>query len=246
MKYLNISFVVLFVAIIGTGVAYGDELPIPKNGYSADVVMNVWDGKDGGRMTMEGTVNVSKDNKKERNEIVSMGHTSIMITRRDKGVTWVLMPERSMYLENPLGENDDKDPSLHLEEMNVKLTKIGKEKVNGINATKYEVVDLDADGGSSDVFLWLSKDNIPVKMEGTSLSGGEKTRFRRELNNVRIGNQNPKLFEVPAGYNKFNMPYMGGMGPGGMPPGGLSEEQIKQMQDNMKKKMEEMRKIYGK
>jgi hypothetical protein len=57
------------------------------------------------------------------------------------------------------------------------------------------------------------------------------------------------------------MPYMGGMGPGGMrpegmspgmgqpggmPPGGISEEQIKKMQDNMKKQIEEMRKKYGK
>ena len=249
MRLMSKVFVVFFTVLVWISISQADELPMPKVDYSADMVMDVYD-KERGKMTVEGKIYFSKTKKgdKERREMVMMQHKSIIIKRRDKGVSWVLMPERKMYIESTLGVNKDNehDPSLRLEEMNVKLTKVGKEKIHGIPTTKYKVIDLDPDGSRVEVFLWLSKDNIQMKMEGASFSDGEKTRFRQELKNLKVGKQDPKLFEVPSNYNKFNVPFLGRTGPGGMPPGGMSEDQIKQMQENMRKQMEEMFKRHGK
>lgn len=46
-------------------------------------------------------------------------------------------------------------------------------------------------------------------------AGGEKSRFTVTLKNLKIGSQDPQLFELPAGYNA--MASMGGMFKGALP-----------------------------
>ncbi len=260
MKCLKRFSIVLFVTLFWISYCDADELPRPKVDYSADLIMNVEGEIEGERLTIEGKINYSKTKRgdKERRELIIMGRKNVVIIRRDKQLTWVLMPEQNMYIENILGvkSENDHDPMLYLESMDVKLTKIGKETINNIGTTKYKIVVLDPDGEKSEGFLWLSKDNISVAMEGTSQHDGKLTQYKHELKNLKVAKQNSELFEIPVGYNKFNMPSMGGMNPGGMipdmsqpggiPPGEMSEEQMKLIQENMKKQMEEMMKRFRK
>ena len=81
--------------------------------------------------------------------------------------------------------------------------KVGSDSVNGRSTVKYETTD--ASGEVS--HFWLDpKLRFPVKWEGKN-SGGE-------LHNIQEGSQPASLFEIPAGYTKFEMPAgMGGMQP---------------------------------
>lgn len=75
--------------------------------------------------------------------------------------------------------------------------KVGSDTVNGRNAIKYEGTNANGDSGT----FWVDpKIAFPIKWEGKN-SGGE-------LRNIQEGSQPASLFEVPAGYTKFDM---GGM-----------------------------------
>ena len=54
----------------------------------------------------------------------------------------------------------------------------------------------------------MSKENIMVKMDAVSIEKGEKNRFKTELTNIKIGKQDPALFEIPPGFAKMDMPGM--------------------------------------
>jgi hypothetical protein len=79
--------------------------------------------------------------------------------------------------------------------------KVGSDSVNGRSTVKYETTNASGDVSH----FWLDpKLRFPVKWEGKN-SGGE-------LRNIQEGSQPASLFEVPAGYTKFEMPAgMGGM-----------------------------------
>jgi hypothetical protein len=69
--------------------------------------------------------------------------------------------------------------------------------------------------GTAGGFIWITSDGIAIKMDMLSKSGGEKTRMTLTLKNLKIGAQDPQLFEVPGDYKA--MPRFGGMsGMGGL------------------------------
>lgn len=80
---------------------------------------------------------------------------------------------------------------------------VGEETVNGIAATKY-AIDEETPSGRARGALWLSPDGIPVRCDGRfEAKGGTATTIHWELRHVRIGSQDPALFEVPHGYSKL-------------------------------------------
>jgi hypothetical protein len=73
-------------------------------------------------------------------------------------------------------------------------TKVGSDSVNGRSAVKYEGVSNKGEKS----FIWVdTKLHCVVKTEDTA--GGI------ELRNIQEGSQPSSLFEVPAGYTKFDM-----------------------------------------
>jgi hypothetical protein len=73
-------------------------------------------------------------------------------------------------------------------------TKIGSDTVNGRSTVKYQAVSSDGKNG----YAWVdTKLHCVVKMED-STSGVE-------LRNIQEGSQPDNLFEIPAGYTKFDM-----------------------------------------
>jgi hypothetical protein len=79
--------------------------------------------------------------------------------------------------------------------------KVGSDTVNGRSAVKYESTD---SNGNSSTFWIDPKLRFPIKVQG------RKNNW--ELRNIQEGAQSASLFEVPAGYKKFDMPNMGNMG----------------------------------
>jgi len=260
----RVAAMVLGAALTVGGRAAADEFPMPKVDFSADSVthlkgMNVPSqpgqpaapaGKD---MDIPGKMYQSGE--KSRQEVSMGGMQQTIINRRDKKVVWMIMPAQKTYMEF----NAD-DPKMGKKEdfqnfwksHDAKLEKIGKEDVNGVETThsKVTIASATPDGHAFSGEVWLTKDNIPMRMKTSPSSGGEVVM---ELSNLKVGKQDPSLFEVPEGYNKMQMPDLSGMagamqGAGGAQGGAagkapqMTPEQMKQLQEQLKKQMEQMQK----
>ncbi|MDH4187522.1 MAG: DUF4412 domain-containing protein, partial [Nitrospira sp.] len=177
------------------------SLPEPKVDYSADSTMET----EGG-MTMKSRVYHSSG--KQRMEMGG-ADGSVTIIRNDKKVMWQLIG--NMYMEMPIDRSDSSD----LSSMDVEQTVVGEETVNGIKTTKSKVIATKKDGSKFGGFFWTTKDGITVKMDLLSKEGDQKMRMMSELTNLKIEKQDPKLFEIPAGYTKNDMGAL--MGQGGAP-----------------------------
>ncbi len=121
-----------------------------------------------------------------RTEGEQRGRKSISIMRLDKKVVWNLMPDQKMYMELPfLGSAD--------------VASMAKDA----KADKFRV-QTTLEGKVYTGIEWDAKElnGFPVKR------AGEKGDWSIEYQNVRLGPQDPSLFEIPAGYQKFSL---GGM-----------------------------------
>ncbi len=155
-------------------------------GFSADVFVH--HGKD----TMQGKMYFAQD--KARFETAGM----VSITRMDKKVVWLLMPTEKMYMEQ----------TLRLENMvaggeavpgEVERTLLGSETVNGYLTNKYRIV-VQSEGRRQAMLQWLMVDGmLPVK------TAAEDGKWWQEFRNIKLGEPDADLFEVPAGYKKFSM-----------------------------------------
>ena len=73
--------------------------------------------------------------------------------------------------------------------------KVGNDTVNGRSTVKYEGTNAKGEAGT----VWIDpKLQFPVKWQGKNGDGGE-------LRNIQEGSQPASLFEIPAGYAKFDM-----------------------------------------
>jgi hypothetical protein len=120
----------------------------------------------------------------------------------------VLMDQQHMYMEIPAqaqeqrmaynffrtgdAENACADWQTHHEGGH--CHKVGSDTVNGRSTVKYEAMNA---SGESNTFWLDSKLRFPVKWESKNHAG--------ELRNIQEGSQASSLFEVPAGYTKFDM-----------------------------------------
>jgi hypothetical protein len=178
-------------------VANAAPLPAPQVEYSADRIMETSAGK------FTGKVYVTKD--KERTETDMGGMQSVMILRKDKQLGWMIMPSHKMY--QTLDFAKAREQSGAAPDDQIDITEVGSETVSGLSTTKYKMVMKD---GSAGGFIWISKEGIPVKMDMLSKDSRSKTRITVTLENVKIGPQDPQLFELPAGLTA--MPSMGAFG----------------------------------
>lgn len=192
LKQIGVLFSALLLA--GSGVAQNQ----PTVEYSADSIMEHDEG------TMKGKVYVAPG--KERREMSTGAEKMINIMRHDKKITWMLMPEDKMYMEmKQMAASQSKDD---LSAYKIEQTTVGKETMNGVETTKSKIIMTGKDGSKMGGFMWMSKENIMVKMDAVSIDKGEKNRFKTELTNIKIGKQDPALFEIPPGFQKMDMPGM--------------------------------------
>ncbi|MCC6301437.1 MAG: hypothetical protein IT489_01390 [Gammaproteobacteria bacterium] len=188
----------------------------PAVDYSADETMET------AEFSIEGQVYASQG--KERRETLMEGMRQIMILRPDKKLIWTLMPDQRMYIEVKPGTDkagSGADPG-DLSGYEIEQTTLGEEEVNGVMTTKSKIVMTGKTGAKMGGFWWTSKDGIVVKMDVLAMDKGDKTRIKKELRNLRVGPQDPALFEIPAGYARMDMMNML-MGGGGGEDAGAGE-----------------------
>ena len=200
-KIGKIMILMSFIAVFGLMPTAAEELKLtqPAVEYSADEVITTDD------MTITSKVHYAPGKIRKDQNIEGM--TQSTIVRQDLKVIWILMPNEMMYMEMPITEGENasmrdsysgdfsRDTVLH--------EKLGEETVNGIKAVKNKVTVKDPQSGEFEGLMWLSEDGIIVKMETDQMT--------LDLKNIKMGKQDPQVFEVPAGYSKMGMPGMGGM-----------------------------------
>ena len=188
--------------VFGTTPLWATQFSRPQVEYSADSVMQNEEG------TIEQHVYVTPT--KERKEMLTgSGDGGIQIFRFDNKVMWMLMPSEKMYMENSImGKGKDNDPS----QWTYEDTVMGEEMLNGMKVTKYKTIATSTDRKKYGGFSWRTKEGISIKQDLLYKEGNDKKRIMTELKNVMIGTQDPKLFEIPEGFTKFDMAgMMGGM-----------------------------------
>ncbi len=149
------------------------------------------------------TQTVHHSHGKERNEMQMEGMSMVTIIRPDKKLAWQLMPMQKMYMEmdfSSANKMSGKAPD------DVTIEKVGSESLDGIDTTKYKILMKDKSAGG---FIWLSPENIVLKMDFISKEGKDKNRITMTLKSLKIEPQEAALFELPAGYQP--MPSMGNM-----------------------------------
>jgi hypothetical protein len=198
---------IVLVIVFGAIPAWAAQLSRPQVEYSADSVMQTEDN------TIEQHIFVTPA--KERREMLTgSGDGAVQIFRYDSKVMWQLMPSEHMYMEHSMANNKNNDPS----QWDFQETVMGEEMLNGMKVTKYKTIATSTDGKKYGGFSWRTKEGISIKSDLLYKEGNDKKRMMTELKNVKIGRQDPKLFEVPEGYTKFDMAGMmgGRMGREGM------------------------------
>jgi hypothetical protein len=191
------SILLMAVTMVMAGAATAASSSPPKVEYSADSVIET------AEVSMKGRVHYAPT--RERREMVMGrgGDKMITITRHDKKVAWTLMPAEKMYMETSIAKSKDDLSSYKIEQ-----TVVGPDTVNGVSTTKSKIIMTGPKGEKMGGFMWTTKENIVVKMDAIAIDKKQKHRYKTELTNLKVGKQDPKLFEVPAGYEKMSIPGM--------------------------------------
>ncbi len=180
------------------------EMPLPETGYSA---VRTIEAQGSSFQTT-----VYYEDSKERSEMNMNGQSMVTIMRPDLGVLWMLMPG-GIYMEQPL---DLSNPSMSPGQMPqtptftdasqiVEFTEEGREEINGFSTTRYRMRAENTDGSVVAGQIWLTEDNIAVQTRMSVESGAQTGEILISLQDLKIGDQPDNLFEIPAGYQQFNV-----------------------------------------
>ncbi|MDD3324529.1 MAG: DUF4412 domain-containing protein [Sulfurospirillaceae bacterium] len=157
--------------------------------YSADFIMQ--DKSEGihskGRLYFKGG--------NMRQEMNSGGMRTITIIRPSEHKSWMLQPDQNTYMEmsqeDMQGAVGGADWTVE-DERNAKF--LGHEKVNKYTCKKYLIQD---EGGEA--YVWVSEElRVPIKIMGQN--------YQYELVNIKKERVSDSLFQVPTGYQKFQLP----------------------------------------
>jgi len=195
--------------------AQAAQMNRPQAEYSADATIQ----NDEGTMQQKVFVTPTKERKET---LTGAGDGAVQIFRYDSNVMWMLMPSQKMYMEHSMAGGPPKgnDPS----QWTYEDTAVGEETLNGMKVTKYKTIATSTDGKKFGGFSWRTKEGINLKQDLLYKEGSDKKRMLTELNNVKIGKQDPQLFEIPDGFTKLDMGgMMGGMGGSGMSRPGMGQ-----------------------
>ncbi|MBI3933884.1 MAG: DUF4412 domain-containing protein [Acidobacteria bacterium] len=195
---------VISVLLMGASVFLRAQAP-PQ--FKADMQVNAGQNNFGAKIYLSGG--------KMRMEMAMEGHNQVMIVDPAKKVYYMIMPDEKMYMEMstdaPLPMEPPKvetmDPANPCSSKDLTACKkIGTETVNGYESEKWEFTQ---DGQKHTA--WIS---TKLRMLIKSVTADGTTM---EFRNIVEGAQPANLFVVPPGYEKMEMPSIGGMpGMGGM------------------------------
>ena len=136
----------------------------------------------------------------QRHEQVVNGIPMIAILRADREVAWLVVPGLHVYAEFAF-------PKAVTEYDGLKALgpPVGIDTVAGLKSERFRVEHEGTDGSALDGWVWMTGDGIITKLDGTYNSPKKKeVKATYLLSNVKLGPQDPALFEIPKGVNKLS------------------------------------------
>lgn len=188
MKSLPMLAAAAALALAGT--AQADPRQNPTADYVAEAV-----AKTQGQPDSTSKIWYTKD--KVRVDVSHQGQTMAVIMDRPGKKMFVMIPKQKLYQEEPLPEGEASNP---ISSGTWEVAKAGDETTAGMATTKWTVNGKGTDGRSFKGFIWTTKENIQVKMDGESEDEGKKVKVMSELKNIKIGAVDAKVFEIPKDY----------------------------------------------
>ena len=128
------------------------------------------------------------------------GKQSITIMHLDRKAVWVLNPEQKTYIDMGGIGAAGAEMASSMEGAKVQRDALGSEQVGAYHCDKFHV-QTTYEGHVYNSVEWDAKelDGFPVKQTD------EKGSWSKEYQNVKLGPQDPSLFEIPAGYQKIDL-----------------------------------------
>ena len=185
-----IAAVLAAVASVSLAAASAETLGDPQIGFTAERIL-VFDGhKYVGRMwNMPG---------EQRHEQSLPAATPVFILHADSAIGAIVLADLHTAIEFRF-------PSVLavLSKPGLLGKAVGQQTINGIATTKY-AVDKAIPQGHLAGTLWLSRDGIPMRCDGSfARRNGKVSTVHWELRDVAFGPQNAALFKVPSGYSEL-------------------------------------------
>jgi hypothetical protein len=149
------------------------------------------------------------DKGKVRMDMNAQGHNMSMITDSASQISYVLMHDQHMYMETKANGGPRRGPGARMpdikqlaenpcaSETGVTCKKVGTETMNGRMCDKWEFTS--ASDPKENRTAWIDqKTHMPIKTVSADGTVVEFTNFKE-------GPQDPKVFEIPSGYQKFDV-----------------------------------------
>ena len=170
--------------------AHADPRQNPTADYMADAV-----AQTEGQPDSTSKIWYTKD--KVRVDVTHQGQTmSVIMDRPGKKMT-VLVPKTKLYQTEALPEGEASNP---IASGTWDVAKAADETMAGVATSKWTVKGKGTDGRTFNGFIWTTKENIQVKMEGESEDQGKKIKVSSELKNLKIGPIAATVFDIPKDY----------------------------------------------
>jgi hypothetical protein len=133
-----------------------------------------------------------------RHETREGGRPHVVVALIDRNLGWLVLPDMRVAIETDLSALD-----LPMDVLNggggLKQTRVGRERMNGLDTTKVRVERRAETGSRFDGFVWATDQGVIAKLEGQGESRGRRGRTAMSFWNVRIGGLDPALFNAPSG-----------------------------------------------
>lgn len=138
-----------------------------------------------------------------RHEMTSDPRANTVIARLDRKVAWLLVPEQKLAIE--MGLENFGLPTELLTGAGIKQTPVGQETIAGQRTTKVRVERAPGPNGngSFDGHVWTTAQGIIMRIVGAGANQGRSGSVNINFSDVKVGQQDPSLFELPAGYRRL-------------------------------------------
>jgi hypothetical protein len=136
---------------------------------------------------------------KQRHDVDINGIPLSFILNIADGVGVIVLPALNSYVDFPL------PPLLtELDRHRLDRKSVGEEAVAGLRATKYRLDYTASDGARGEGFIWLSRENILLRIEGRILRPRHRPMtVSMRLENLKLAPQRDELFQTYKGLHKI-------------------------------------------
>jgi hypothetical protein len=138
---------------------------------------------------------------KQRHDVDINGVSLSFVLDIEGGAGVIAVPSLHSYVDFPL------PPLLaELDKRQLEGHEAGEERIAGLTAVKYRLEYTVSDGSRGTGFLWLTRDNILLRIEGRIERPGHRPMtVTMRLEDLQLGPQDDKLFQISNGLKK--LPY---------------------------------------